>query len=149
MFFFSTGHGFGDQKTDRLLLSFTAINSIGALSIVSARRRMCLLNKYLPDPGSNGIRGKYLISAVYFLCGLASDVLLKTPARAGVVLKSPREPRKVVFGKSFQNFRRRLEDLQPLSWKPHRGTQTSHQSKHTHRTPPFVSQCPAPKTRTR
>jgi hypothetical protein len=54
---------------------------------------MCLLNKSLPDPGSNGIRGKYLISAVYFLCGLASDVLLKTPARAGVVLKSPYEPR--------------------------------------------------------
>ena len=91
--FFSTGHGFGDQKTDRLLLSFTAINSIGALSIVSARRRMFVLNKSLPDPGSNGIRGKYLISAVYFLCGLASDVLLKTPARAGVVLKSPYEPR--------------------------------------------------------
>ena len=91
--FFSTGHCFVDQKTDRLCYPLPQLTQIGALSIVYARRRMCLLNKYLPDPGSNGIRGKYLISAVYFLCGLASDVLLKTPARAGVVLKSPYEPR--------------------------------------------------------
>ena len=113
MFFFSTGHGFGDQKTDRLLLSFTAINSIGALSIVFARRRMCVLNKSLPDPGSNGIRGKYLISAVYFLCGLASDVLLKTPARAGVVLKSPYEPRNKSAKNSHPPNSRRPERRSP------------------------------------
>jgi len=112
--FFSTGHGFGDQKTDRLLLSFTAINSIGALSIVFARRRMCVLNKSLPDPGSNGIRGKYLISAVYFLCGLASDVLLKTPARAGVVLKSPYEPRNKSAKNSHPPNSRRPERRSPI-----------------------------------
>jgi hypothetical protein len=113
VFFFSTGHGFGDQKTDRLCYPLPQLTRIGALSIVCARRRMCVLNKSLPDPGSNGIRGKYLISAVYFLCGLASDVLLKTPARAGVVLKSPYEPRNKSAKNSHPPNSRRPERRSP------------------------------------
>ena len=90
---FFAGTVSGIKKQIGFCYPLPQLTRIGALSIACARRRMYVLNKYLPDPGSNGIRGKYLISAVYFLCGLASDVLLKTPARAGVVLKSPYEPR--------------------------------------------------------
>ena len=92
--FFSPGTVSEIKKQIGFSYPLPQLTRIGAQSIVYARRRMCLLNKSLPDPGSNGIRGKYLISAVYFLCGLVLDVLLKTPARAGVVLKSPYEPRK-------------------------------------------------------
>ncbi len=92
-FFFPPGTVSEIKKQIGFCYPLPQLTRIGALSIACARRRMYVLNKYLPDPGSNGIRGKYLISAVYFLRGLASDVLLKTPARAGVVLKSPYEPR--------------------------------------------------------